>query len=1039
MSITSLSRSIIKKISQYKVVSFDIFDTLLIRKFVRPTDLFEYIEQHLSFSGFAQARIDAEKQARKKSTKEEITLAEIYDNIASQYRQCKSLEVETELKFIAKNPEIYAVYQYCLKRHKQILFVSDMYLPAEFIKKMLKKCGYNQYDYLWVSSEYGVTKNTGNLYKQAFVNKDYKSIVHIGDNYNSDYLMPEKLGLRGIHYPKIADRFFYNPENLKYKQWHDKYNNNAYVSIILSQIIQQKEFSHSKNYWNDLGFCILGPLVYSYNNYIYQKCNENKQDGVIFVARDGYTLNRCWKLGNYDIPSYYVYAPRFIKTLTDLTYDSNNLLQMQILIEFFRKQYKNQLPPIKKISSIEIAKNYILNNISIFKRLAEQERIKYYKYLQSILIAEKYSMVDSITGHFSSQQLLQGTCVNKNIKGVYLVVEKDMGYSYDEYFVHPKNPFKQPIQAWNFVEFLLGAPEAPIQSVTSEGKAIYQEKISKIEKERIKHCHYMSDGAYNFVKGLYELLPKDYIVLDSQILIDLINLYITEPNKTDINFMGNYQHAYNTEHTLYRPIFLFAPWVNKEKGALLKYLKKIFEIKNEKDKKYKVIRILNIRVKFKRKKFKDFWKKLLSVHNDKQRRHKILYVLGLKLKFKIRSKVDENNNIVQEINVLHSKIATEFEEIKKLECKIFQTENDIFYLKLNRLLKQNEQKNIKINQDMRIGGFTSVGANNIQYAFPNFDIQNPRQLKNIPDSFFTWGCRFSENNSCVVNMCDLLNRPLFILEDGFIRSADTWLNFSAPNKYRDGISYTADFLAPYYDATQPSTLENMLNNRNLKISKPERERARTLMKLIIDNYVTKYNHQPIYTPNIGRQGAPKILVVDQSYGDMSIIKGLATEDTFRIMLEKAIAENPDADIIVKTHPDTLTGRNQGGYYTKLKSENNIYAFTSAINPISLIKYVDKVYVCSTQLGFEALMCGKEVHTFGMPFYAGWGLTVDYLTCDRRKNKRSLEELFYITYVLYSHYMNPETNLPCELEEAISYILKLRNEYFKQYNVRFEVK
>ena len=140
-------------------------------------------------------------------------------------------------------------------------------------------------------------------------------------------------------------------------------------------------------------------------------------------------------------------------------------------------------------------------------------------------------------------------------------------------------------------------------------------------------------------------------------------------------------------------------------------------------------------------------------------------------------------------------------------------------------------------------------------------------------------------------------------------------------------------------------------------------------------------------------------------------------------------ENPDADIIVKTHPDTMTG-NRGGYFTGLVPHDNIYTQTEPINPISLIKYVDKVYVCTTQFGFEALMCGKDVRVFGMPFYANWGLTQDELTCERRTNTRTLEEVFYLAYIAYSHYVHPETKQIIEIEEAMDYLLQLRDEYME---------
>ena len=270
------------------------------------------------------------------------------------------------------------------------------------------------------------------------------------------------------------------------------------------------------------------------------------------------------------------------------------------------------------------------------------------------------------------------------------------------------------------------------------------------------------------------------------------------------------------------------------------------------------------------------------------------------------------------------------------------------------------------------------------------------------------------------------------MEDCFLRSIFSVSYTHAPQKYKKSIGFTIDDLTSYYDANFPSRLEQMLNDKDLLISDPNKERAKKCIRKIVDTHLTKYNNQPIYTPDFRINGRKKILVVDQSYGDASILRGWGSEKIFREMLEKAIAENPDADIIVKTHPDTISGT-RGGYYSNITSHDNIYAMKKPINPISLLKAVDKVYVCTTQLGFEALMCGKEVHVFGMPFYAGWGLTHDRKKCKRRTTTRTLEEIFYIAYIMYSHYVNPDKQCRCEIEEAMDYLLKLRDEYFNLRN------
>ena len=102
--------------------------------------------------------------------------------------------------------------------------------------------------------------------------------------------------------------------------------------------------------------------------------------------------------------------------------------------------------------------------------------------------------------------------------------------------------------------------------------------------------------------------------------------------------------------------------------------------------------------------------------------------------------------------------------------------------------------------------------------------------------------------------------------------------------------------------------------------------------------------------------------------------------------------------------------------------------TAPVNPYVLMESVDTVYVCTTQLGFEALMAGKRVKVYGLPFYAGWGVTEDAISCPRRTRPRTLEELFHFLYLRYTHWVDPVRQRPCTLDEAIDRILSLRSEY-----------
>lgn len=368
------------------------------------------------------------------------------------------------------------------------------------------------------------------------------------------------------------------------------------------------------------------------------------------------------------------------------------------------------------------------------------------------------------------------------------------------------------------------------------------------------------------------------------------------------------------------------------------------------------------------------------------------------------------------------------EIIQKQAETIYNLEESSFLVKKDVL--KTYSKNFKFSEAKNI--ICSRIHNNMDIIYKDktlFDIKDKNNLSVVPDTALMWGEQTLPHNIDLVNYAYDLKIPLFIIENSFIRSAYCWDGGTVKKEYSSGISFIIDSVQ-YFDATEASEMEKTLSNPDFKLSDEEKKRARACIDKIVKTHLTKYNHQPIFEPKIGRNGVKKILVIDQAYRDMSIQKGLANDETFERMLQAAIDENPNADIIVKTHPDAIQGSRKG-YYQHLIPHDNVYTLTEPINPISLIKYCDKVYVCSSQFGFEALMCNKEVHVFGMPFYAGWGLTKDRQVCKRRNVRRTLEEVFYAAYIIHSIWVNPDKKEQCEIEEAIDYVLRLRDEYFEE--------
>lgn len=289
---------------------------------------------------------------------------------------------------------------------------------------------------------------------------------------------------------------------------------------------------------------------------------------------------------------------------------------------------------------------------------------------------------------------------------------------------------------------------------------------------------------------------------------------------------------------------------------------------------------------------------------------------------------------------------------------------------------------------------------------------DPKKYKNELNYIAGWGMKPSAKKA--IEFSQKYNVPYIALEDGFLRSVGLGVEGSPP------LSICIDDIGIYYDATRPSRLENLLNEKGWE-SPDLMKDAQNALHLIKEHYLSKYNHAPMAKEDLfPDNGKKRVLVVDQTYGDMSIELGLANQESFVQMYNQAVKDNPDADIYVKTHPDVISGKKSGNLTPSNVAQGTRFLYEDC-NPLSLLEQVDSVYVVTSQFGFEALMLGKDVHCYGMPFYAGWGLTKDRLHTDRRNRQRSIEEVFAAAYLLYPNYVNPRTKGPGTIFDVIDYL------------------
>lgn len=316
-----------------KIVSFDIFDTLICRPFLYPKDLFTFLNDdyrkmtdNLTVD-FSKIREDCEVQARTEAfeqKREEVTLDRIYKIIEEEYEikediieKLKQKEIELELKFCKKRETAYALYKLAKYIGKRVICTSDMYLPKKTIKEILQKNGYDKIDNIYLSCEIMKTKATGSLYEHVIEkeNVEAEKIIHIGDNYKTDFEIAKEKEVNANYFPKttdiMLDRNITNnltqmlTQNMPF--WRDNQASMNFIGIrCMLAIVANKYFDNPFKTFNIesdfnidpflIGYYLVGMYMFGVTNWLLKE-NQNKgYKNLVFMARDGYLPMKTYNL-----------------------------------------------------------------------------------------------------------------------------------------------------------------------------------------------------------------------------------------------------------------------------------------------------------------------------------------------------------------------------------------------------------------------------------------------------------------------------------------------------------------------------------------------------------------------------------------------------------------------------------------------------------------------------------------------------------------------------------------------------------------------
>lgn len=577
------NRDIIFNISMnYDILSFDIFDTLITRNVYDPKDSFEIIsnrinEKNIEIDNYYELRKQAEFNVRKnKNFKGDCNIHEIYKefqkltNLSKEETDLvKQIEIQTEYDLVIPRYDMLEIYNRLLQNGKKIVLVSDMYLTKEMITKMLKKCGYDNWYELLVSSELGYRKDNETMWEYFFEKYKEFSTNHIGDNEYSDIHAVAKQARSSLHVFKGTKLNTYLMPQ-KYVLENEKLNllESIVMGSIVNRVVCNSPFvlnsinsqSIINNYY-DFGYAALGPIMLKYILWIYKMAKEEKNGEVLlFSAREGYYLQKLFsivkeKLGDLpNVEDHYLYISRRAVTVIGIETIDDVRKIMQTMYNgslrellYYRLNYKENNFKDQIISlpwDIDKVMKVVEDNFEIILANAKKEKETYLKYIDSLNIDfdnKKVSILD--LGYAGTAQYYLAKILNKKISGKYFVVEsnlKPIKIGCDVYSCFNKSIYNKEIDKniifknSLFLESFLTSPDGQfVYMDIKDGKFIPNFLHENDKQEHMKKLDEVYRGVKDFVETVLDLLGNkvfDYEI-DNKYIYRTYEMCLRESNK----------------------------------------------------------------------------------------------------------------------------------------------------------------------------------------------------------------------------------------------------------------------------------------------------------------------------------------------------------------------------------------------------------------------------------------------------------------------------------------------------------------------------
>lgn len=529
------------EIEKHSIISFDIFDTLIMRKTLYPKDIFHIIEKKIgkdnNFS-FAALRISAEEELNKERVNP--TIFEIYERLQAlsgisniEKEQILNLEIETELEFLVPRKRMLELFEH-IKEDKRIYLISDMYFTKDILMKILKKCGYEGYRDIYVSCEERCSKTEGlfDIFRKKVNNSQH--CLHIGDNYMADIMSAMHAGLDAFQVMSAQELL----ESSSYKKL--LLSDMGLMDRLATGLFCEKGFNDpfalsgtkGKMCVDDVekfSYLFIAPMIFYFSVWLFQRIGRLHCDLILYSSRDSFLIRKICRMikekqqiSGYPEDIYFYTSRRSILAAT--TWNEKDIRDRACfdfwgnVEELFRRRFdieiEEQGRDVRTMDESEI--NILIKKYE--KRILEQckrERENYVSYILKTGISghKKIALTDFVAVG-TVQNGLEKLIPNKEVQGFYFLKRQPGKNELDrdvkaESFYPSKGDFEIDSNVYHyylFLELVLTSQEATVHSFNDDGSVRFMEETrSEVHRNIVNQ---MQDSILNYVTEFVSLYPK---------------------------------------------------------------------------------------------------------------------------------------------------------------------------------------------------------------------------------------------------------------------------------------------------------------------------------------------------------------------------------------------------------------------------------------------------------------------------------------------------------------------------------------------------